>query len=216
MTTDNDITPITDHAYDDDKFIESLADIDSDGFVDMELKMKYHNKGFNIVELNADKIPIDNNGKKQKGRIKDQPHKPIPDHVKRAVNWGIRHTTDPRCQNKILFDWDSGIIPPAFKKKIMCMIRNKPDQDSFHGVIEIPHATKEWIMNFLKTHEMPGLEMFAYNQTLAIRGTYNIKGYPGAKASWRPLDSLTRVSDMIKVVLMQELDRNIPKKARCV
>lgn len=176
--------------------ISKVYDDESTGYVDSEDKKAYHDLGFNIEILSSKKIRVDENGRGKSGKIyRDQ--EPLSESALKAKNWGIAHTTDPRCDSVLFIDWDRGEIPPELKK-FMISYRKKPNVVSYHGIIKVEGADKEWISNFCKNCSIDGLEVFKNGKTLAMMGEYEIKD-TDETSKWFWVDDMRRNSRIISI-----------------
>ena len=166
------------------------------GLIDEVLKQFYHGLGFNIVAIGPDKVPVDANGNRLTGPILYE-HKPLEQYVLDSENWGLRHSTDPRCANIIFLDWDKGTILNDLKK-FMLTYRKKGEQDSYHGVIKVTDADGTWCKDFVKQYGIDGLEMFAGNKNFVMFGTYKIKD-SDQTAKWHWIDDIRKTRKIIEV-----------------
>ena len=180
-----------------------------DVLVDARLKQFLHGLGFNIVAFNEDKFPIDENGKGLTGNVL-QPHQSeIPEYVLKSARWGIRFSTDPRCNQYIAVDWDKGSIQDKLKP-VMWTTRKKGDDTSYHGIVNVVDADEAWLVEFVQNHDKEifgkGTEVelfgkFGKPQSFIMFGNYKTKD--GQTSSWFWKD------DIVKHKVVQE--RKIPE-----
>ena len=172
-----------------------MLELTGDALIDVILKQFLHGLGFNLVAFNEDKIPIDENGRGLTGDVL-QPHQSeIPEYVLKSARWGIRFSTDPRCDQYIAVDGDMGPIQDKLKP-LVWTTRKKGDDTSYHGMTKVTDADEQWIAEFLKNHDKKifgeGTEVelfgkFGKPQSFIMFGKYKTKD--GQMSSWFWKDS---------------------------
>ena len=164
-------------------------------FIQVKEKRLFHSLGFNIIVFNEDKVPVGENGYGLTGDVL-QPHQSeIPEYVLKSPRWGIRFSTDPRCDQYIQVDGDLGPMQDILKPLIWTT-RKKEGFTSYHGMAKITDANKQWLTEFLKNHDKKifgeGTEVelfgkFGKPQSFILFGNYKTKG--GQISSWFWKDS---------------------------
>ena len=171
----------------------------TDVLADVILKRFLHGLGFNIFASNENKIPVDENGRLLTGGIL-QPHQSeIPEYVLKSPRWGIRFSTDSRCDLYICIDWDEGPIPDILKP-LMWTTRKRDDHTSYHAIIKVTDANRQWLAAFAqKVKDIKGhvfgmdttIELFAKDtkKNFIMFGNYKTKGDDTPYWFWK--DSIT-------------------------
>lgn len=184
-------------SYQDDETQEEEEEQQQDANEDLN-KAFYHNLGLNIVKFSDDKIPLDENDKHVSGNVLHE-HVPIRTDVAKADNWGVKHSTDPRCGKILFLDWDDTTKdPPEGVKKMMLTYRKKNGGTSYHGIIRVVDANDEWCAEFIKKYHVDGLEIFNARKNLTLFGTYNIKDSK-ERSKWFWIDDLKANKKLIDV-----------------
>ena len=183
---------------------EEVLGLTGEVLVDVILKRFLYGLGFNIVAFNENKFPIDENGKGLTGDVL-QPHQSeIPEYVLKSARWGIRFSTDPRCDQYIAVDGDKGPIQDTLKPFVLTT-RKKGDDTSYHAIIKVTDADKAWLTEYLKNHDKEifgrGTEVelfgkFGKPQSFIMFGNYKTKD--GQMSSWFWKD------DIVKHKVVQE------------
>ena len=174
---------------------------------DAILKQRLHGLGFNIVAFNEVKIPIDETGYGLPGDVLQEHQSEIPEYVLKATRWGIRFSTDPRCDQYIAVDGDKGPMQDTLKP-LVWTTRKKGDDTSYHGMVKVTDADESWLTEFLKNHDKTifgeGTEVELFGkygkpQSFILFGNYKTKD--GQMSSWFWKDDIVqhRVAYEVKI-----------------